>query len=599
MTKKKIAQRTSTAVPAATTESAPAPSYGGDRPTLILFGLMASLPFLQPYHNLPIPSFQTEWLAMLLGLFGFTLLMRSAGNGYINLPFVAAAAPLLAATVLLQWLIGMFAYPASALLILFYLLWSAMLAVAGRTLVERVGARTVVSWLAWFILLSGLLNAVFGMLQYFHLSPAFDGLISEPMALSIHGIYGNLAQQNHFATHLALALASTIYLVFLRQLSIAGCASIAAVLLAAMVLSGSRGVFLHIGWISALALWHLRGSGRNSRRFLWWIVGLPSIAFIALWLLAQYAAIPQIARLTHFSEAFGPRVFLWHQAWSMFVAHPLLGVGFDNFAAQLVDQLAAAKTRNLWGIDQYAHNIFLQLMAVSGLVGLLAFAIPMLLFVRRQLRMALTTERMWLWSGLGVLAIHSLLEQPLFYTYFLGLAALMAGIADPGATAYRFHRSARITAKIACAVLVLLMLKTAQDYDDLQGQFFSARYADNNNEVKLKTLDRLHTYSILSPLTELVAPAVFSPIDSSPKEKIAFNLRVMHYAPTAENEYRHAVLLADDGRTQDAMRQFDKAAYAYPDDVAQYAQRFAALGARDPDRYAILAAHVRDFAQAK
>jgi len=36
--------------------------------SLILTGLMFVVPFLQPYHRFPIPSFYGEWLAFALGL---------------------------------------------------------------------------------------------------------------------------------------------------------------------------------------------------------------------------------------------------------------------------------------------------------------------------------------------------------------------------------------------------------------------------------------------------------------------------------------------------------------------------------------------------
>ncbi len=565
---------------------------------LACFGLLASLPFLQPFHSQPIPSFHTEWLAVLLGLFACIFVLK-AGDGTLALPQVATVPLALAGVVLVQVLAGKFSYLANAALVLFYLVWSAALACAAATLARQLGRARPIAVLSWALFASGIVSALCGFAQYAGIEQAFGGWISEPMDLTRHGIYGNLSQQNHFATHLALAMSSGLTLWLTARLKPLWLLAALALMGAALLLSGSRSAFLYLPWIALLALLHAQGGKRlrlPPRSGAWLACALVAAPAL-LWLVAHFTHIPQLARLLDFSAAFGPRLFLWQHAWVMFLHHPVLGVGFEGFAAELVVQIGDLHRANPWSVDQYAHDLPLQLLAVSGLCGFLAFAVPAGLFVKRQLGLALTTERFWLWSVLGILALHSLLEQPLYYSYFLGLAAIAAGLADTAVSVRSMNRPARAAAGLCAVAAILLALKTSYDYDRLQNAVFGEQSIFVDEAGKRALLLELHSGSLLSPLTELSAPQLFAPNPATAQENFAFNERVMHYAPTAEVEFRHAVLLADAGKVTEALRQFDRAAYAYPDYVKEYAARFDALGKADAERYGALAAHVRDFVQ--
>ena len=568
----------------------------------VSLALMVSLPFLQPFHTQPIPSFHTEWLAFLLGLIAcICAVPRADGHSTLAVPRITQLPLALIAAVLLQLVLGRFAYTANAAVISFYLIWSAAIACTGATLARQFGEAKLVTVLAWALFAGGIVSALCGFVQYAGLQQTFNGWVSEPMDLSHHGIYGNLAQQNHFATHLALAMASGLYLLMSGHLKLHLLVPALLLMGAALLLSGSRSALLYLPWIALLALLQARANGRLQllqrlpSRLGIWVVCLFALATAALWLLARLSHIPQLARLFDVSAAFGPRVFLWRHAWVMFLQHPVLGVGFEGFAAELVRQIGDSHQANPWGVDPYAHDLLLHLMAVSGLCGLLAFAIPAGLFLKRQVGSTMTGERFWLWALLGMLALHSLLEQPLFYSDFLGLAAVLLGLADPVLSTYSMGRIARSAVLLGSATAVLVLLKTWHDYDRLEQTVFGERAALVDQASRQAVLLELHGTSLLMPLTELSAPELFAPNPATARQNLAFNERVMHVAPTAEVEFRAAVLLADANQADEAQRQFDRAAYAYPDYTADYAKRFEALGQTDTERYGALAAHVRQF----
>jgi O-antigen ligase len=558
-----------------------------------MLGLMTSLPFLQPWHDLPLTSFHAEWLAAFCGLLGMLFLLPRPAASPLRIPAIAAAPLALLAIALLQLAGGMFAYPASGILLVLYLAWAAGLSIAGRTLAASLGSAALPAHLAWAMLAGGLASAAFGLLQYLGWWQAFGGLVNPPAPVTLYGVYGNLAQQNHFASYLALALAGGMYLGFTQRLAPRWLAACCLPLLAALALSGSRSILLYLGWLLGAGMLQAPGTGRLHRWLRLAAVALPAAA-IALALAARATPLgAPLTRLVSPEGALGPRLYLWDHALQMFAAHPWLGIGFDGFAQQLETQLTAP-TR--WGIDQYAHNLPLQLLAAAGLPGALALAMPAALLAWRLWRRPRTMERMFACAVLGILLIHSLLEQPLYYAYFLGIAALFAGLADPSGKPLPSRPATGAVAMLVLTLLLFTSVKTARDYGAVRAQFEGGEAAADQ-ALRVRTLQHLRSYSLLAPLSELIAPEIFVPADAPVAARRALNARLLRFAPTDEVAFRHAALLAEEGRMAEAQAQLRRAAFSYPQTAPLYLARIRALAAAEPAVYGALAAYGAQLAR--
>lgn len=559
----------------------------GDRWACVMLGLMAIVPFLQPWHDLPLTSFYAEWLAAVCGLLGMLFLLPRSAASPLLIPPIAAAPLALAAVALLQLAMGRFAYGASGVLLALYLLWAAGLAVAGRTLAAGMGTAPLLARLAWALLGGALVSAVFGLLQYTGWWHAMGGLVSTPQPVAEYGVFGNLSQQNHFATYEALALAACAYLALTGRLALRRAIACGALLLAALVLSGSRSMLLYLAWLLGAGLLLAPATGRLQHLHRWLRIAVLVLLAATIALAVAVRITPMGAQLTRLvspqNGAFGPRMFYWENAWRMFISHPWLGVGFDSFALQLEAQLTAPAP---FAIDQYAHNLPLQLMAAAGLPGVLALAVPVLLMLARLRRQPRSMERLFVCAALGILAIHSMLEQPLYYTYFLGIAALFAGIADPSGRALR----ANTVAILAVLALLFVAVKTARDFDAVRTQFEGGEAAADQAQ-RARTLQHLRSTSLLAPLSELIGPDVFVPGDAPVAARRALNERLLHFAPTDEVAFRHAALLAEEGRTAEAQAQLRRAVLSYPESAPAYLARIDALAADAPAVYGALAAY--------
>ena len=144
------------------------------------------------------------------------------------------------------------------------------------------------------------------------------------------------------------------------------------------------------------------------------------------------------------------------------------------------------------GFNDHAHNLFLNVIAEFGLVGLavlLAGTIPWLLSLWHQPR---TPAMWWLLALIAVLAIHSLLEYPLWYTFFLGVAAIVLGACEVRTLELRDVAGRLGRLRLALVAMLLLgwfvLLQVVRDYSVLESfQAFRYRYIHATEEVAGRT----------------------------------------------------------------------------------------------------------------
>ncbi len=70
----------------------------------------------------------------------------------------------------------------------------------------------------------------------------------------------------------------------------------------------------------------------------------------------------------------GARLEMWKAAWMIFKEHPLFGVGSGNYSGELVFKMNAGKIERMPAYT-HAHNEALHILAITGIVGFLAYMI--------------------------------------------------------------------------------------------------------------------------------------------------------------------------------------------------------------------------------
>ncbi len=136
--------------------------------------------------------------------------------------------------------------------------------------------------------------------------------------------------------------------------------AVSAVLLAALGATFTRSAW--IGLVVALAVMVALTRAR-------WLIALPTVVVLAV----LFAPGPWHARLTGVFDpanaANSQRVFMWQAGWRMFLDHPLTGLGLQDLHAAY-DRYRSPLSTERAG---HLHNVFVQIAATMGIVGLAAF----------------------------------------------------------------------------------------------------------------------------------------------------------------------------------------------------------------------------------
>ncbi|WP_243651277.1 PglL family O-oligosaccharyltransferase [Rubrivivax gelatinosus] len=403
--------------------------------SVALATLAACAPSLLAYNVSPSPTFLNQALAVALwGLFVAAGAPR-AGSDWRGAGPLQAALLVVLAGVCWSW---SRALPSSIALSAIAVLMAALLMVSGGAAAQaRAEPRSVFAAFCIGWALAGIFNLAIALVQVF----APDWTDGQWLARSgIPGrAVGNLRQPNHLSSLLLWSAIAVVALVelyrdarFGRVLRIAGAALFAA-LVFAVVLTASRTGFVGV---LLLALWGLvdRRLARSTRALL---LAAP-VVYVAGWLaMAEWARLSQHvfggeARLAE-NDLSSSRVRIWLNTLELIRRQPWAGVGFGEF--NFAWSLTPFPDRPVAFFD-HTHNLVLQL-AVE--LGVPAAALVMVLLLWALVAAAWCAfrpdaegggiERRAAWFMVLMIGLHSLLEYPLWYTYFLLPAAWAWGFA--------------------------------------------------------------------------------------------------------------------------------------------------------------------------
>jgi len=126
------------------------------------------------------------------------------------------------------------------------------------------------------------------------------------------------------------------------------------------------------------------------------------------------------------------RLIMWGRAWMMFIQHPLLGVGWNQYLQYFLITPTPSFIPNTVGeMAAFAncHNLILQLLATTGIFGTLLFIALILYLIINLAKQKLETQILPLGITLIVLT-HSMFEYPLFNVAILIPVLLITAIPD-------------------------------------------------------------------------------------------------------------------------------------------------------------------------
>ena len=575
------------------------------RTSLALLGLMVSLPFLNFHHSLPLPTFYTEWTAFAFGTAALLALAFARGTG---LPLLSLGLFGLMLVLLVQVALGTVAYAERSLLGALYLLWAALLVWLGAHLREHCGPGRVGLVLQVFVAFGGFLVAITGFLVHYQIDWLGVRLVSGEGS---DGMFGSLAQRNHFANYLGCALASVVFLFARRWLSLPLATLLAAPLVLGLVLSISRSAWIYVLLVFISACWTFWLGDRErlkplvvfSLGVLILFAGLNVVVVQFPWLAAAGAQTPTLGGRWMQTVASGEtqlgaqvRIYLLKEAWAMFAGHPFLGIGFGEFAWNLLEH-GAGFDGSSSAMTSHAHNALLDLLAETGLLGALCVIVPLALWTRTFPWSKPDLDTGWMVALIAIQAVHSMVEYPLWHANFLGLAAVLLGAAPQPLVGLRFSRFRQGALGLVLAAGIAALVMVFSDYRNFERWYRQADGSQRKNEplseAQLKVFADQRATSLFVGYYDLLASEMLVLNREDLDAKLELNTYALRFAPIPDAVFRQAVLLSLKGEHEKARSELSRLATMYPDTLHDRLRRLERMARDDPAGFAAFAAEAK------
>jgi O-antigen ligase len=145
----------------------------------------------------------------------------------------------------------------------------------------------------------------------------------------------------------------------------------------ALYFTGSRGGLIAYGGMLLIAIFYLVPRRTAVFRV---VLSLVLAAGIVL-SIQEPGAANRLTEVDEFTRA--SRLALWGAAGIMFLGHPILGVGYGNYRALYHDYIPGSRPNEL-----DAHNLYLQFLSETGLIGFLVFCFLVGAFTRMAFKLA-------------------------------------------------------------------------------------------------------------------------------------------------------------------------------------------------------------------
>lgn len=447
-----------------------------NKPFLFIgFILLFVFPQLNNVHYDPQPQFWAEmtaaWIA--IGIFTFIIIRFDK----INIPFSIIPLSLFAIYLALQPsvmqhidFIGLNYVAALEMVI------GILLAISVNTIRNTYGMKYLVTVLAYALVTGAILQSIIGIIQYTGSTKLFGDMIFYDSSHPTTNIFGHFGQRNHYAHYLTWGTLGLIYLFQQQRINYKTFYPLLVWLCFSLTISASRSVLIYFPLASIISvIAYLTNRNKQTKQLMLLIIIATAALFTIEYMLpiinklfaAHNSSTSGLSRLSsNGGNETGRRSIEWQKAWIVFKDHPLLGVGWNGFAKQSVLLYPLFPNAELnSGLFTNCHNLILQLLAETGLVGTLIVVIGLIGAVLRQTIKNLNSETIIILCMLGTTLAHSMNEYPLWYVYFLVGLVTFISLDKPLVTLST--KFITLVSIIPLAYLVYLMIRGSMIFDTL------------------------------------------------------------------------------------------------------------------------------------
>ncbi|NHQ87094.1 hypothetical protein HA050_13330 [Iodobacter sp. HSC-16F04] len=397
---------------------------------------------------------------------------------------------------------------------------------------------------------------------------------------------GFMFQRNQFADYLFMSGAAACYLYAQTEIKkITFIGSIIAIGLA-ISLSMSRTALLYIAMgFAVVALLHFKGDDTKkfSKAFLWFLA-----CCIVFQVLSPYLNKIMVEYFPLLTEGSGlkrlgagvndTRWPEWQKAWHTFLANPWFGTGVGTYAAasyQLGAQFPYKGGEIVYQLFAHCHNIFLQLLAETGILGGISLLFGTIAVVYGIIKNKLDIHAAFVLIALSTMFIHSQLEYPLWYASFFILFTILASTVK--LDLYSYTSTARSGVKYIFPVFILVAsiygLYSVVKLIDLNNRYESEAYS----EALVNESVSLGGNLLVEDMADFYTLAMLSLDDRNLDYKLYLSSKILKFRPHAEMIFRHAIFISYKNRPDEGAAIVKNILDQYPQFIGSFRESFASV----------------------
>lgn len=430
------------------------------------------LPQLNNVHYDPQPQFWAEITAAwaMLGMFIIALYNLKK----VTIPSIVIPLFLFAGYLLIQPFLVTVDFPGLSYVTALEMVVCIFFAIAINSYKEKYSLAYLVQIFCYILLIGSILQTLIGFIQYSGNYSHFGDLIFYDSDHPTTNIFGHFGQRNHYAHYLTWGTFALIYLYVQRKLPANIFYTLIIWLSFSITIAASRSVLIYFpaAAIICLAYYFLKRD-YYSKRLLLTIVISTFILFAIEYLyplvhhlFTSHNNISSGLERISADSGTGRRGVEWEKAWLVFKSHPIFGFGWNEYAKEsvLLHHLFPKAPPNS-GLFTNCHNLILQLMAETGVIGTIIVVLGVVIGIYRTIKADSSVNTIILLCMLSTTLIHSMNEYPLWYMYFLAGFIMFFSVDKPIYTI-----NTNILSGISAAPLLLiiyLMIKGSFIFDKM------------------------------------------------------------------------------------------------------------------------------------
>lgn len=424
----------------------------------------------------------------------------------------------------------------------------AVVAWSVHSVIDRI---QLITGIAWSLLIGASIQALVIVMQAIGIEVTILGVFN---VSADNGIQGQLGQRNLLAHYLCWGIISGSYLTARggRGIYLSVCLTIVTAIILGLI--SSRSIILYgsaLLIIAGLQVVYQRVSHQyHTNQTAIWLVAIGALILIPQLLIPTILSVFNISTESGLQRVLsnGSDMARWYEmkkAFLGFLQAPLFGHGWNTSAFQSFYwdfEVVPVEYRHSGQIAEHSHNIITELLVEMGVVGTFLVVLGAIWALIPLVKSSLKLENGFILALLTVPAVHSMVEYPLWNTYFL-LAVVIFLIAAPNK---RNERIAKSIYQLPILITSLVCLCVVSFFIVIYQKNYSV-YAANTYDEEAKYVARSNAfYSVFLKLPlfledrdKLTIQNMDITADNYSDEQINALVRYSEYMPTPQaTQYR-------------------------------------------------------------